>query len=190
MCLKKATSGKKCKFLWNLFHKKDTNVHFNSFIFIFPKGIQRQRGVVRYITLFLGINRSANVIYHSIKIHTGVWRKQSSSEWLPWSKYVKYNQVFFSPENCGSLCSIKPKSLVATCHRKGNFSGSFLWACAHEASVKNCSHGTGQRREWQSPIHNRKEDMHLGLLSQLPIQTPVNRFHTIQASLIQESIVL
>lgn len=26
-----------CNFLLNLFYKKDTNVHFNSFIFIFPK---------------------------------------------------------------------------------------------------------------------------------------------------------
>lgn len=137
-----------------------------------------------------GTNRSANVIYHSIKTHTqeceGSKVVQSGCHGASRLNTIR----FYSPENCGSLCSIKPKSLVAACHRKRNVSGSFLWACAHKASVKSCSHGTGQRREWQSPIHNRKEDMHLGLLSQLPIQTPVNRFHTIQASLIKESIGL
>lgn len=45
--------------------------------------------------------------------------------------------------------------------------------------------GLDGRCEQQSPIHSRKEDMHLLLLSQLPIQTPVNWFHTIQASLIR-----
>lgn len=46
--------------------------------------------------------------------------------------------------------------------------------------VKNCSRG---RCERQCPVHTRKEDMHSGLLCQLPLQTPLNWLHPIQAAL-------
>lgn len=72
------------------------------------------------------------LFYHSIKIHTGVWKKPRSSEWLSWSKYVKCNQVWcFFPLKTVAPCVPENQSFIVTCHRNRNLSGGFLWACAH-----------------------------------------------------------
>lgn len=124
------TSGNKRKFLLNLFYKKDTNVIL-IVLFNFPQRGTKGREVLWDTShCSHGEINLQMLFYHSIKIHTGVWKKQRSSEWLSWSEYVKYNQVFFPRKNCGSLCSRKP---VFHSHmpQNRNLSGGFLWACAH-----------------------------------------------------------
>lgn len=121
------------------------------------------------------------LFYHSIKIHTGVWKKQRSSEWLSWRKYVKYNQVFFLLKTVAP-CVPENQSFIATCHRNRNLSGGFLWACRHTSVSEELLPWEMWATQPRSH-HARKEDMHSGSLSQLPLQTPVNWLHPIQAAL-------
>lgn len=122
-----------------------------------PRGNQRQRGVVRYITPFLRVNQFANVILPPYKnTHRSV--KEAKQFRVAVMKHSCSIQSVFFPRNGGSLCSVNPTPPAATWHRNRTEAAP-LSMCTPRHWYRTAPMGPGSKREQQSLVHNRKEDM-------------------------------